>query len=181
MQQKIRSHLQQHWKLFSAEGIFFIILGTAAIIVPHVFTLGIALFLGWLLLIGGIMQIIRAFSLIRMPGFSLWFIIGLLQTIIGYFLVAKPIAGAMTLTMLLTLFFSIEGIAKIFLALMMRPLVRWGWVLLSGFTALLLAVIVWSGWPGTALWVLGLLLGINMIFLGGSLLSISLHHHAALE
>ncbi|MDF1582732.1 MAG: HdeD family acid-resistance protein, partial [Methyloprofundus sp.] len=114
--------------------------------------------------------------LINMPGFGLWFFIGMLQSIIGYMLVIDPFKGAMTLTMLLTIFFAIEGLAKISLALIMRPLARWGWVCFSGFTALSLAIIVWVGWPGTALWVLSVLLGINMIFLGWSLLSVSLHH-----
>jgi uncharacterized membrane protein HdeD (DUF308 family) len=82
----------------------------------------------------------------------------------------------MTLTILLTLFFAIEGGVKVYLAFMMRPLARWGWVFISGFTSLLLAIIVWAGWPETVSWVLGLLVGINMIFLGWSLLSISLHH-----
>ena len=176
MQQKMLGYLQTHWKLFAAEGVFFIILGTIAIIVPHIFTLAIALFLGWLLLIAGIIQTIRALSMINMPGFNLWFFIGLLQTVVGYLLVTEPSEGAMTLTMLLTVFFAMEGIAKISLAFMMRPLARWNWVMFSGATSLLLAIIILMGWPGTALWALGLLVGINMIFLGWTLLNISLHH-----
>ncbi len=176
MQQTIVEYLQKHWKLFFAEGVFFVILGTLAIIVPHMFTLGIIIFLDWLLLIGGIFQIIRAVSIINMPGFSLWFAIGLLQTVIGYFLVTEPAQGSQTITLLLTVFFAIEGLAKISLALMMRPLPQWSWVLFSGITALALAIVVWAGWPQTGLWVLGLLLGINMIFLGWSLIKISLHH-----
>ncbi|MCK5190343.1 MAG: DUF308 domain-containing protein [Methylococcales bacterium] len=176
MQQIIVEYLQKHWKLFFAEGVFFVILGTLAIIVPHVFTLGIILFLGWLLLLGGIFQIIRAVSIINMPGFSLWFALGLLQTVIGYFLVTEPAQGSLTITLLLTVFFAIEGLAKIYFALMMRPLSQWGWVFFSGFTALFLAIVVWMGWPQTGLWVLGLLLGVNMIFLGWSLIKISLHH-----
>ena len=176
MQQIIVEYLQKHWKLFFAEGIFFVILGTLAIIVPHMFTLGIILFLGWLLLLGGIFQIIRAVCIITMPGFSLWFVIGLLQIVIGYFLVNEPAQGSLTITLLLTLFFAIEGLTKIYFALMMRPLSQWGWVFFSGFTALFLAIVVWMGWPQTGLWVLGLLLGVNMIFLGWSLIKISLHH-----
>ncbi len=176
MQQIIVEYLQKHWKLFFAEGVFFVILGTLAIIVPHVFTLGIILFLGWLLLLGGIFQIIRAVSIINMPGFSLWFALGLLQTVIGYFLVTEPAQGSLTITLLLTVFFAIEGLAKIYFALMMRPLSQWGWVFFSGITALFLALVVWVGWPQTGLWVLGLLLGINMVFLGWSLIQISLHH-----
>lgn len=176
MQQRMREFLRMHWKFFLAEGAFFVILGIAAIIVPQVFTIAIALFIGWLLLLGGIVQIARAVRFISMPGFNLWIFIGILQVIIGYFLVAQPAKGVLTLTMLMTLFFAMEGIAKISLAFMMRPLEHWGWVLFSGFTALMLAIVVWAGWPGTAAWVLGLLLGINMIFLGGSLVKLSLHH-----
>ncbi|MFK5950704.1 MAG: DUF308 domain-containing protein [Methylococcales bacterium] len=176
LQLNILNYLQKHWKLFAVEGVFFIILGSIAIIIPQVFTIGIALLLGWLLLVAGIFQIIRSLSLRNMPGISFWLFSGLLQVIIGYFLVIKPMAGILTLTMLLTLFFALEGIAKISMALMMRPLSRWGWVFFSGLTSLFLAIVVWAGWPGTASWVLGLLLGINMIFLGYSLLNISLHH-----
>lgn len=176
MQQRMQEFFQTHWKFFLAEGIFFIILGIAAIIVPQIFTIAITLFIGWLLLLGGIFQIVRAIRFSSMPGFGMWLLIGVLQVIIGYFLIAQPMKGVLTLTMLMTLYFVVEGIAKISLALTMRPLPHWGWVLFSGFTALLLAVVVWAGWPGTAAWVLGLLLGINMIFLGGSLVKISLYH-----
>jgi len=176
MQERMQEYLRMHWKFFLAEGAFFIILGIAAIIVPQVFTIAIALFIGWLLLLGGIFQIARAIRFSSMPGFGMWLLIGVLQVIIGYFLIAQPMKGALTLTMLMTLYFAVEGIAKISLAFMMRPLAHWGWVFFSGFTALMLSVVVWAGWPGTAAWVLGLLLGINMIFLGGSLVKISLHH-----
>jgi uncharacterized membrane protein HdeD (DUF308 family) len=176
MQQRMQEFLKVHWKFFLAEGAFFIILGIAAIIVPQIFTIAIALFIGWLLLLGGIVQIARAIRFIAMPGFNLWIFIGILQVIIGYYLIAQPAKGALTLTMLMTLFFAMEGIAKISLAFMMRPLAHWVWVFFSGFTALMLSVVVWAGWPGTAAWVLGMLLGINMIFLGGSLVRISLHH-----
>jgi len=176
MQQIAVEYLQKHWRLFCAEGVFFVILGTLAIIVPHVFTLGIILFLGWLLLFGGVFQIIRAISIIHMPGFSLWFSIGLLQAFIGYFLVTEPTQGSLTITLLFTMFFAIEGLIKISFALLMRPLPHWGLMLFSGITALLLAIVVWAGWPQTGLWVLGLLLGINMVFVGWSLIQISLHH-----
>ncbi|MDD5275641.1 MAG: HdeD family acid-resistance protein [Methylovulum sp.] len=176
MQQNMQNYLQQHWKLFAVEGVFFIILGTAAIIVPHLFTVGITLFLGWLLLIGGIIQLVRVVTIMDMPGFSLWLFTGLLQVVIGYFLVSEPSEGIMTLTMLLTVLFAIEGIVKTYLAFMMRPLARWSRMLLSGITSLLLAIVICASWPGSAAWILGLLLGINMIFLGGSLLNISLHH-----
>ncbi len=59
---------------------------------------------------------------------------------------------------------------------MMRPIAHWGRILFSGITALLLAIVVWAGWPATGLWVLGLLLGINMVLLGWTLITLSLQH-----
>jgi len=176
LQLSIMGYLQKHWKLFFWEGIFFVVLGTLAIIAPHVFTMGITIFLGWLLLIGGIMQVVRAVSIYNMPGFSLWFFMGILQAVIGYFFLKEPGQGSLTLTLLVTVFFALEGLAKIYLAFMMRPIEHWGRVLFSGITALLLAIVVWAGWPATGMWVLGLLLGINMVLLGWTLITLSLQH-----
>jgi uncharacterized membrane protein HdeD (DUF308 family) len=114
-----------------------------------------------------------------MPGFGLWLFMGILQSVLGYLFLAQPLEGIMTITMLMALFFALEGAAKIYFALMMRPLAHWGYVLFSGTTALILAVIVWMGWPGTAEWLLGLFFGINMLFGGWALVSISLRYKDA--
>ncbi|MGZ4969567.1 MAG: HdeD family acid-resistance protein [Methylobacter sp.] len=179
MQQQMRSYLQAHWRLFLAEGIAFMVLGLCAIIVPQLFTVATAIFLGWILLFGGIVHVIRAFVVSNMPGFGWWLFMGFLQVFIGYLFIVNPVAGAVTLTMLLTIFFALEGIAKISLALMMRPLVNWGFILFSGITALVFALIIWISWSESTHWLLGLFVGINMVFLGWSLVKISLHHKAA--
>jgi uncharacterized membrane protein HdeD (DUF308 family) len=176
MQQKMQHYFQTHWKLFLAEGIFLIILGFIAILVPHFFTVAIVVSLGWILLFGGTFLITRALLFIRMPGFGLWLFMGILQFFIGFLFLAQPLEGILTLTLLMTLFFALEGIAKVSFALMMRPLAHWGFVLFSGLTALILAGVVWMGWPGTAEWLLGLLFGINMLFGGWSLVNISLKY-----
>jgi len=176
LQQQMLNYLQTHWKFFLAEGIFFIILGLCAVLIPQFFTVAIVVFLGWIILFGGIVQISRAFMFSDMPGFVLWLFMGILQVVVGYLFIAEPAAGVLTLTMLITLFFALEGIAKISLALMMRPLANWGFILFSGITALVFALIIWISWSESAHWLLGLLLGINMIFMGWSLVKISLHH-----
>jgi len=178
MQQQMQAYLQMHWRLFLAEGVFFIFLGLCAILVPQFFTVAIVVFLGWILLFGGIVHVSRAFVFDNMPGFGWWMFMGILQIIVGYLFITKPVAGALTLTMLMTVFFALEGIAKISLALMMRPLANWGFILFSGVTALVFALIIWISWSESAHWLLGLFLGINMIFLGWSLVKISLHHKA---
>jgi len=178
IQQQMQEYLQMHWRLFLAEGILFIFLGLCAIVVPQFFTVAIVVFLGWILLFGGIVHVSRAFVFANMPGFGWWLFMGVLQVIVGYLFITKPVAGALTLTMLMTVFFALEGVAKISLALMMRPLAHWGFILFSGITALVFALIIWISWSESAQWLLGLFLGINMVFLGWSLVKISLHHKA---
>lgn len=176
LQRQIREYLQKHWKIFLGEGIVFMLLGLCAIILPQLFTLALTVVLGWLILLGGLVLVIRTLVFRLMPGFGVWFFIGVLQLVVGYLLIEDPAQGALTLTILLTLMFFLEGLAKISFALLMRPLSHWGWMLFSGFTAFVFSIVIWIGWPWTAQWLLGLLLGINMIFVGWSLVRVSLRH-----
>lgn len=175
-QKQIMDYMQAHWRLFFFEGFFFILFGFAAIIVPQVFGVVIVIFLGWLIVFGGIIHVSRALFFKDMPGFGLWLLLGILQIVVGYLLIADPIAGILTLTMMMTLFFAIEGIIKIYLALMMRPLPDWNYVLFSGLTALILAAVILVFWSETALWLLGFFLGVNMLVLGGTMVKMSLTH-----
>ncbi len=179
MQQKMLAYMQLHWRLFLFEGIFFILLGLCAIVIPQLFTVVIVIFLGWLIVFAGVIHISRALFFKGMPGFGLWLGLGILQTVVGYLLIADPIAGVLTLTMMMTLFFAVEGSIKIYLALMMRPLPHWQIVLFGGVTALVFALIILAFWSETAYWLLGLFLGINMIILGVSMVKISLSHKAS--
>jgi uncharacterized membrane protein HdeD (DUF308 family) len=95
-------------------------------------------------------------------------IIFLILGFAGAFLLFYPLKGVLTLTFLLALFYFIEGIAQILFASVIRPLKNWGWLVVNGILALAIAFIIWSGWPETSLWVLGLLIGINLIFYGFS-------------
>lgn len=175
-QQQLLNYMQTHWRLFQFEGIFFILLGLAAIIVPQFFSVFIVIFLGWLIVIGGITQISRALFFRKVPGFGLWLSLGILQLIVGFLLIADPIAGVLTITMMLVLFFAVEGVIKIYMAVMMRPLPHWEYVLVSGVTALILAAVILVFWSETPQWILGLFLGINMIMLGIAMLKVGLKH-----
>lgn len=166
--------VQQHWKLFLFEGILLVILGFFAVALPVVSTLSIELIIGWLFLFGGIVQIVRAFQSHEDPGFWVALASGALSVIIGALLLFYPLTGILTLTILLTIYFILEGIAKLVIAWQWRPIINWGWLVLSGILALVLAAIIISGWPGTAAWVLGLLVGINLIFFGWALIAMSL-------
>lgn len=176
IQQQMQNYFQKHWKLFLAEGILFIVLGLCAVVVPQLFSVAVVIFLGWLILFGGIVHISRALMFSGMPGFGSWLFMGILQAVVGYLFIAQPAAGVFTLTILITLFFALEGMAKISLAFMMRPLPNWGLILFSGITALVFAFIIAISWSESSQWLLGLFFGINMIFLGATLVKISLHH-----
>jgi uncharacterized membrane protein HdeD (DUF308 family) len=167
--------LQNNRNLLIFEGVVFALLGFFAVAVPGISTLGTELFIGWLLIFGGTLQLFRTFKgRYQAPGFLGSLLTGLMYLIFGILLVLFPLAGVLSLTILLTLFFIATGIAKIILGVQLRPFRRWGWFLLNGILALIIAFIIWSGWPGTAFWVLGLLVGINMIFFGISLIVLAL-------
>lgn len=161
---------QNHRYLLLFEGIIFTLLGFIAIALPGISTLSAELFIGWLLIFGGAIQLYRTLKARHAPGFIGSLLSSILYLVFGVLLIAFPIAGIFSLTILLTLFFIAEGIAKIILGFQLRPFSQWGWFILNGVLALVIAYIIWSGWPGSAFWVLGLLVGINMIFFGISLM-----------
>jgi uncharacterized membrane protein HdeD (DUF308 family) len=175
IQRRLAAAFHAHWKLFLAEGIVMMVLGLLAIAVPEVATLAITIFLGWLFVIGGIFRAISVLQHREMPGFVWSLLTAVLAILLGLILILRPIAGVLTLTIWLIAFFIIEGIAAIFLAIEhRRHLPSWGWVLLSGLVDLLLAYLIWDGWPSSAAWAIGLLVGINMVFVGLSLIMTAL-------
>lgn len=167
--------LQNNRNLMLIEGIIFVILGFLAVALPGISTLSAELFIGWLLIFGGIVQLYRTFKgHHERPEFIGSLLTGFLYLIFGILLILFPLAGIFSLTILLMIFFLAEGIAKIFFGFKLRPASPWGWLIVNGILAIIMAGIIWAGWPGTAYWVLGLLVGINMIFFGITLIFLSL-------
>ena len=132
--------------------------------------------LGWLFRISGVFGLYTSFMMRQAPGFWWSLISGALGVIVGALLLVQPLQGALSLTLVLVVFFMIEGIASIMFALDHRRELtgRWGWMLASGIVDLVLAAIIWAGFPGTAAWAIGLLVGINMIFGGWALFLLAL-------
>jgi uncharacterized membrane protein HdeD (DUF308 family) len=160
-------------KVFLIEGCIFVILGLLAIALPTVFTLGVEQFLGWLLVIGGVVGGYRFITLhnYREKGWLTSLLITALYIITGGMLIAYPLSGILSLTLLLAFFMLLDGISKIIYAFKTK-IPHYGWLIFSGILSLLIAAIIVSGFPGTASWVLGLLFGINMLFAGAALLSL---------
>ncbi len=177
LQRKIATSLHDHWGVFLAEGIILLLLGAAAIIVPPLATLAVAIFLGWLFLISGVVGLVTTFWMRAAPGFWWSLLSAVVAVAAGAILIGWPVSGAVSLTLLLTVFFVMEGVASIMFALEhKRELTgRWGFMVASGVVDLVLAAIIMAGLPGTAAWAIGLLVGINMLFGGMALVAMALH------
>jgi uncharacterized membrane protein HdeD (DUF308 family) len=176
IQSTFRSAVRTHWVLFLVEGIVLVILGIAAIVLPPIATLAFTIIIGWLFLISGIVGLITTFWMRHAPGFWWALLSALIGIVAGIILIAWPISGAVSLTLVLIAFFVIEGIASIMYAVEHRNQMtsRWGWMLVSGIVDLVLAGIIFFGLPGSAFWALGLLVGINLLFGGAAMIAMAL-------
>lgn len=163
-------YLKQHSPALKTEGILMLVLGFLGILLPQLFTLGIELLIGVLLLVGGILAVIRGFRLRGVPGTALSIAVGVLSILVGIALLAFPMTGAITLTLMVGLLFLIQGAAEVAAALQHREWTAWGWMMASGVASLVIALLLIFGLPGTATWAIGLLVGINLIFTGSWLL-----------
>jgi uncharacterized membrane protein HdeD (DUF308 family) len=177
LQAVIARAMQQHWKQFLTEGIILLILGLVAIVLPPIATLAVELLIGWLLLISGIVGLISTFMARGAPGFGWSLLSAIVSIAAGVILLWWPLNGALSLTVVLTAFLSIEGIVSILYALDHKRELsgRWGMMLMSGIIDIVLAGIILAGLPGTAAWAIGLLIGINFVFGGSALISMALH------
>ncbi len=173
--------MHRHWKLYLAEGAGLLILGLIAIIVPAIATLAVTILFGWLFLISGIVGLITTFWMWSAPGFWWSLASAVLAILASVWLLAQPIAGPLSLTVLLIAFFLIEGIASIMFAIDHRRELsgQWGFMLLSGIVDLVLSMLLLTGLPSTAVWALGLLVGINLVFGGMALIAMALHARKA--
>jgi len=177
MQRAVATSLHEHWVFFLVEGIILVILGLAAIVIPHIATLAVEILFGWLFLISGIVGLITTFWMRHAPGFWWSLVSAILGIAVGIVLLLRPLSGVLSLTLVLIAFFVIEGVASIMFALEHKRELsgRWGWMLASGIIDLILATIILAGLPGTAAWAIGLLVGINMVFGGSALIAMALH------
>ena len=168
--------IHDHWRLFLAEGIVLSVLGLAAIVVPPIAGLLTTLFLGWLFLIAGIVGLVATLRARQAPGFGWSLLSALVAVIAGCVLLWNPLQGLVTLTYVLIAFFIVDGILMIGLAIAHRRQLsgKWEWMMVNGVIDLILAGIVISGLPGTLVWALGLLVGIDMAFGGASLIAMAL-------
>jgi uncharacterized membrane protein HdeD (DUF308 family) len=151
-------------------GILLLILGVIAICFPFASSLAAAIWVAWLLIIGGVLLLAHAFRVRHESGFWLKLLWAVIYLVAGILLLASPIGGVLTLTLVLAVLWIVEGGTAIVLAFRLKPARPWGWILFDGIITLLLGLLIWIGWPGNAPWLLGLFLGISLLATGISVL-----------
>ncbi len=176
LRREFRVALHDHWVFYLVEGIILVVLGVAAIILPPVATLAATIVFGWLFLISGVVGLTTTLRTRRLPGFWWALASAILGIAVGVMLILSPVRGAISLTFLLIAFFFVEGIVSIMFALDHRKDLPggWGWMLASGIVDLGLGGLILAGLPGSAIWALGLLVGINLTFGGVALIAMAL-------
>jgi uncharacterized membrane protein HdeD (DUF308 family) len=176
LQAKMNAAVREHWKAFLVEGILLALLGLAAMIIPPLASLAVTIFLGWMFLVSGVAGLALTFWARQMPGFWWSLISAVLGIVAGIVLLARPVEGTLTLTIVVGAYFLAEGVATIMYALEHRRELseRWSWMLVAGLMDILIAFLIISGLPGSALWAIGLLVGINLLIGGSALIGMAL-------
>ena len=165
--------VQRNWGWFLALGIVQIVLGMIALGEAFLMTIFSVVLLGWLLIIGGVASIVHAFMERQWGGFFIDLLTGLFYCVAGFMMVANPEAAALTLTLVISMFLIVGGIFRIVESLV-GDLPHKGWVFLNGVVTLVLGILIWRQWPLSGLWVIGLFVGIEMLFYGWSLVMLAM-------
>jgi uncharacterized membrane protein HdeD (DUF308 family) len=172
---ELRTRLHARWRFLLTQGIVMIVLGLVAIALPVFMTLAVEVMLGWLLLAGGLWRAVHTVRSRAGPGFASSLVMAIAATLLGFMLLLMPLPGVLTLTMLLFALFIIDGVSKIALAFDLRNHTKeWPWPLMTGVLDLAFAALIITGWPSTAVWTVGLLVGLNMMFFGVAMTVIAL-------
>jgi uncharacterized membrane protein HdeD (DUF308 family) len=154
--------------------VLMIVAGILAIASPLAASIAVDVLVAWLLVFSGCVHLVFAWYTRTTGGFLWELIVGILYIFIGAYVLAHPVLGLVSLTLALAIYLLLEAILEFVLGFKLRPLPGSGWLFFDGIITLILAVMIWRTWPSSSAWVIGLLVGISMLFSGTSRLMISL-------
>lgn len=168
--------IRTYWVLFLVQGIIMMVLGAAAIVWPQVSTLAVDLYAGWMFLVSGIFGLATMFFAPSAAAFFWSLLTSALSLFVGVLLLWHPVDGVVSLTLVLIAFFLVEGVFQIAAAIRDRQALpdSWGWLLMSGIADLVLAAMMIWGWPSTAVWALGLVVGLNLLTSGLAIVMVAI-------
>jgi uncharacterized membrane protein HdeD (DUF308 family) len=165
--------LRGNWYWFVILGIAVVVLGVVALGSVVIASLAAAAAIGILLLLAGGAEAVGAFWCRGWSGFFLHLLSGILSIVVGVLFLRAPLGALAALTLLMACFFMVSGIFKIVAAASYR-FASWGWALVGGVVDLVLGVLIWLEWPESALWVIGLFIGISLVFRGFNWIALGL-------
>jgi uncharacterized membrane protein HdeD (DUF308 family) len=165
--------LKRHWGLFLALGIILIVLGVLAIAMPFLAGVWATLLLGIMLLLGSVTQIVGAFRARGWGAFFLQVLAGIVYGVTGLLMLDQPVEALLVLTILVAVALLVGGLFRIVFSLM-NQFPGWGWTLLGGAIDVLLGLLIWRQLPLSALWVIGLFVGISVVFNGATWVALAL-------
>ncbi len=165
--------IRGQWVWLLVLGIVLVILGTIAIGMPLLTTLATAVTIGIVLLIGGGAQLVGAFWTREWSGFFLMLLMGVLYIVLGILFIRQPLEAAEALTLLIACMLMVSGAFRIVGSLMHR-FSHWGWVFVGGLLNLVLGIMIWLQLPFSGFWVIGVFVGIDMLFTGWTWIMLAL-------
>ncbi|MEI7871822.1 MAG: HdeD family acid-resistance protein [Alphaproteobacteria bacterium] len=168
--------LRAKWGWIVALGVVFLIAGVIALGSVVAATETAVLVVGIMMLMGGVAEIIAAFGVKSWGKFLFWLLLGVLYVAAGIIAIMNPLLAATYLTLMLGFALVFGGVLRIFLAFQIKSAGggQWGWVVLSGLVTLLLGAMIIAQWPASSLFVLGIFLGIDLIFIGAGWITMGL-------
>ena len=166
--------LRAKWGWIVALGVVFMIAGVVALGSVVAATASAVMIIGIMMIMGGVAEFIAAFGVKEWGKFLLWMLLGALYVVAGVIAIAHPIHTATILTLMLGIALVAGGLLRLFLAFQMKAGSSWGWVALSGVVTLLLGGMIIAQWPASGIFVLGIFLGIDLIFIGSGWITMGL-------
>lgn len=167
--------LRAKWGWIVALGVVFLIAGFIAVGSAVAATASAVMIIGIMMIMGGVAEIVAAFSVKGWGKFAVWMLLGLLYVGAGWIALMNPFAAATILTLMLGAALVAGGVLRIFLAFSMKAAGKpWGWVVVSGLVTLLLGAMIIAQWPASSFFVLGIFLGIDLIFIGAGWVTMGL-------
>ncbi len=168
MREALQTAVRKHSLWYIIQGVLMVLAGIVALIYPLISSAAIIYVLGWLLIVTGVFQAISLIGSHNVHHFWLQLLSAALAVIVGLMFVLNPEVAVITVSLLLIVFFMVEGVSKVILAFTIRPMPNWGWVLASGLVGILLSIFLLAN-PVSTLWVLGLFIGILLVVEGAAL------------
>lgn len=159
-------HLTSKWGWFVALGVALVLFGIFALVDVVAFTIVSVIFIGAMLLVGGIFQIVHAFMTKTWASFGLNLLMGIIYVIGGFLIMQEPVQGSLVITLMVIAALAVGGIIRIMVGFRHREMTSWWLLVLSGVISLILALMLYSTFPGSGLWVLGTLIAVELLIQG---------------